>query len=256
MLKQILARRAQVFERDKYLQDATARRGINFPSTDNGSKSDRCLYCRDIKEKSRTSSPEADQIVHRVENTGLGFYGLIEMNVLSVSMTDFVSQSLEWNKIGEMARADRLSAAAGASHAWIDGSSSFVAKTPFDNACMFAMRLCLYLSAWLDWNHSCSAVRMMLGVVHDGLQKSDIQMYLLQCPDTLLWMAMLAGPYTEGDQRAFFESLMMKARDASGMHEFESALALVSEKYLWTPTMTPAAESFFWDGMQLRGFFT
>ena len=258
MLAQVLSRRAHAFEQDKYLEDVTARRGINFPTPDNGLQSNRCLYCRDIKEKSRTSSPEAIEIVQRsdTEFKGLGFYGLIDMNILSQSMSDFVGQVLEWNKIGELARADRLSAAGAASHAWIDGSSRLEAKTQFDTACMYAMRLCLYLSAWLDWNHSCSAVRSMLSAVHDGLQNSDIQMFLLQCPDALLWMAMLAGPYAEGDQRPFFEGLMMKARDASGMHEFDHALALVSEKYLWTPTMTPAAETFFWDGMQSHGIFS
>jgi len=202
---------------------------------------------------------------------GQGFQVLVDASVLSSSMQAFINTSLEWNGIAQRARKDRLSAACGASHAWTDGNIKDEAQTSFDMAVMFSVRIALYLSAWQDWNHSCAAVKELVGAVNmslKGVLKDSVYMdntLMVQCPDVLLWTTLLAGPYTEDEETRSF-MLKLAGRAASGMElvlklerrlnedaalSFDQALVEISRNYLWTSTMTPAARIFFHEGVTI-----
>jgi hypothetical protein len=212
------------------------------------------------------------------DKVGSGFTTLVDEGELSYSMQAFVETSLQWNIVAQQARKDRLSAACGASHAWTDGNSEIVASTPLDNAVMYSVRIALYLSAWLDWNHECDAVKKMVFAVNMSLKKLEsnperIDHLLLQYPEVILWATLLVGPYTEemntkpGDApspeentlRYFMlklagrasECVKLKRRMQQGPDvavSFDDILVDISNKYLWTSTMTPAAKAFYHDG--------
>lgn len=251
-----------MFDQSRKLENATAEKGTRFPAADNGGDpAARCLYCRGNMEKesgSRESSPELPDVPTTLppEELGQGFFALIENGMLSYEMTAFVETSLKWNEIAQEARRDRLSAACGASHAWTDGNIKDEARTPFDMAVMFTVRITLYLSAWLDWNHSCQAVKKMVGAVNMSLKAvQDMDACMQKCPDVILWSALLTGPYTEdATAREFMLKLAGRASESlvakTGLTTFDEILTLLSNKYLWTSTMTPAARTFFYEGLE------
>jgi hypothetical protein len=264
-----------MFSRNRKLEAPTAEKGLSFPAPAKPSDpAARCLYCRSNPHRepdSRNSSPELEDVPVDTDNMGQGFKALVDASVLSDSMQAFINTSLEWNGIAQRARKDRLSAACGASHAWTDGNIKDEAQTPFDMAVMFSVRIALYLSAWQDWNHSCAAVKELVGAVNmslKGVLQDSVYMdntLMVQCPDVLLWATLLAGPYTENeDMRVFM--LKLAGRAAAGLElilklerrlnedaqlSFDQALVEISRNYLWTSTMTPSARAFFHEGVAL-----
>jgi len=274
-LRDILDKRAEMFARNRKLEIPTAEKGLSFPAPAKPSDpAARCLYCRSTPHRepdSRGSSPELEDVPVDTDNMGQGFKALVDASVLSGSMQAFINTSLEWNGIAQRARKDRLSAACGASHAWTDGNIKDEAQTPFDMAVMFSVRIALYLSAWQDWNHSCAAVKELVGAVNmslRGVLKDSVYMdntLMVQCPDVLLWATLLAGPYTEKEENRVF-MLKLAGRAAAGMElvlklerrlnedallSFDRALVEISRSYLWTSTMTSAAREFFHEGVTL-----
>jgi len=249
-----------MFDKSRKLENETAEKGTRFPVADNGGNpAARCLYCRGNMEKeSRGSSLELPEVPTTLpaDDLGGGFLELIEVGMLSYEMKPFIETSLKWNEIAQQARRDRLSAACGASHAWTDGNIKDEARTPFDMAVMFAVRIALYLSAWLDWNHSCQAVQKMVGAVSESLKAvQDIDSLIQDCPDIVLWSTLLTGPYTE-DEKAREMMLKLAGRAAeslaarTGLITFNEILTRISDRYLWTSTMTPAARTFFFEGLE------
>lgn len=259
-LKDILQKRLEARGRNQRLENAIAEKGMKLTPPDNGTDpAARCLYCRESMSKetdSRESSPELTDPSSPPKpsnNVGHGFEELIDNGILSITMEPFIETSLKWNEIAQQAKNDRLSAACGASHAWTDGNMKDEAITPFDMAVMFAIRIALYLSAWLDWNHSCAAVKGMVAAVNMSLKGvADMDTITSQCPDVILWAALLAGPYTENEQmRQHMLTLAGRSAEAFGMYTFDDVLAHISNKYLWTSTMTPAARVFYHEGLTL-----
>lgn len=251
-----------MFDKSRKLEDATAEKGTRFPAADNGGDpAARCLYCRGNIEKessSRESSPELPEVPTTLpaDDLGKGFFELIEVGMLSYEMKPFIETSLKWNEIAQQARRDRLSAACGASHAWTDGNIKDEARTPFDMAVMFTVRITLYLSAWLDWNHSCQAVKKMVGAVNESLKAvQDMDSLMQTCPDIVLWSTLLTGPYTEDEKnRELMLKLAGRAAESlaarTGFLTFDDILTHISNRYLWTSTMTPAARTFFFEGLE------
>jgi len=251
-----------MFDKSRKLENATAEKGTRFPAADNGGDpAARCLYCRGNIEKessSRESSPELPEVPTTLpaDDLGTGFFELIEVGMLSYEMKAFIETSLKWNEIAQQARRDRLSAACGASHAWTDGNIKDEARTPFDMAVMFTVRITLYLSAWLDWNHSCQAVKKMVGAVNESLKAvQDMDSLMQTCPDIVLWSTLLTGPYMEDDKhREMTLKLAGRAAESltarTGFLTFDDILRCISNRYLWTSTMTPAARTFFFEGLE------
>lgn len=154
-----------------------------------------------------------------------------------------------WSTLAERARKDKLSAAIGATHAWID-EGEFSLKGPIhflDTACFTAVRLCFYLSSWLDWQHSCSAVDRLARAVNLSLRRADTEYLLLECPSVLLWLCLIAGPLCENEARAWFAYLLVRAKSAIGlqMWDFQSQVDTFGHLYVWSGTMTPGAERFW-----------
>jgi len=251
-----------MFDKSRKLENATAEKGTRFPAADNGGDpAARCLYCRANIAKepnSRESSPELPEVPTTLsaDDIGQGFLTLIDVGMLSYEMKPFIETSLKWNEIAQQARRDRLSAACGASHAWTDGNIKDEARTPFDMAVMFTVRIALYLSAWLDWNHSCQAVKKMVGAVNESLKAvQDMNGLVKSCPDVVLWSTLLTGPYTEGETaRELMVKLAGRAAESlaaqTGLIAFDDILTHISNKYLWTSTMTPAARIFFFEALE------
>ena len=256
-LAALLARRAAAFEKNRSLEETTFRRGSEVlgSGTSNG-----CFICRqnplravsvsstDSKDSSSSSSstrssPEAASAELRsYKPHTTRFHELIANGVLSGPMLEIIEQAMIWTKVAEQAKRDRLSAAGAASHAWADGLPSEEALTPLDEACFHSIRLCLYLSAWLDWQHSCAAVTSFLRAIYGFLCQTNIDALIEHVPDLLMWIVLVAGPLMEGEARTWYSCVLLRIRNVRGLYDFAFVTPELEQKFLWNPMLTPFAE--------------
>lgn len=237
-------------------QHDTVQRLRNFCNTD---PNDECTYCRTNGSASRSSTPttlfqEAFAADTKSFNEdyfprGEGFRNLVRQGILSDHMNSFIEPAMIWSTLAERARRDKLSAAIGATHAWIDEGEFSLANMshPVDTAVFTAVRLCFYLSSWLDWQHNCSAVRRLAQAVCTAVKETDIDYLLLQSPNVVIWLCLMAGPLCEGDTRFYFANLLDRATVLLGLDrlDFQGRIELYTHTFVWSATMTPMAQNFW-----------
>lgn len=220
---------------------------------------DDCNYCRNNGSPSRNTTPQpfpeafvcdAQTFNEDYYPRGEGFRDLVRQGLLSTKMNSFIEPAMIWSTLAERARRDKLSAAIGATHAWIDEGEFSLANMehPLNTAVYTATRLCFYLSSWLDWQHTCFAVRRLADAVYTALLETDVDMLLIQAPQLVIWLCLMAGPLCEGPNRFWFLALLDKAKRALNldMLDFQGRIELFTHTFVWSATMTPLAQN-FWD---------
>lgn len=234
--------------------DTVARLKAFFKSNPN----DECLYCQTNGSPSRAKSPEYEREVLATDMNsfnaayyprGEGLRELVRKGYLTENLKAFIEPAMIWSTLAERARRDKLSAAIGATHAWIDeGEFSLHSQAPpLDTAFFTAVRLCFYLSSWLDWQHSCSAVRRMSDAVFVTLNRAGklLDSLALEMPTAVMWLCLMAGPLCEGEKRAWFADLLSRARSISPYWDtvanFEALIDELSQSFVWSGTMTKGA---------------
>lgn len=174
----------------------------------------------------------------------------MRQGLLTEQMKSFIEPAMIWSELAERARRDKLSAAIGATHAWIDEGEFSLANMshPLDTAVFTAVRLCFYLSSWLDWQHSCFAVRQLASAVHMALQHTDLEHHLINCPDAIMWLCLMAGPLCEGATRAWFSTLLARAIAVlnGAPMGFQGKIDFFTQYFIWSATITNVAHD-FWD---------
>lgn len=237
-------------------QHDTVQRLRNFNNTDPNNE---CGYCRNNGSPSRSTTPNILFREAFVADTksfnedyfprGEGFRDLVRQGILSEHMNAFIEPAMIWSTLAERARRDKLSAAIGATHAWIDEGEFSLSNMshPVDTAVFTAVRLCFYLSSWLDWQHNCSAVRRMAQAVCTAVQETDIDHLLMRCPNVVIWLCLMAGPLCEDGTQYYFANLLHRARVALGLDilDYQGRIELFTHTFVWSATMTPMAHDFW-----------
>ena len=173
----------------------------------------------------------------------VAFSEMVNKGLVSSEFARAQHYNIVINRIAAFARSDWILALVASQHIWTDGGEP--KWPPLEMACQGTLRLCMHINVWPVACKPCTIALNRAAAMRHYLRQINLDMLFFQCPNLLVWIALVCGPHAVGYARRWWSYVLQKAQSLSNLNTFKDALALFEKQYAWSSAGTLAAEVFW-----------
>lgn len=176
---------------------------------------------------------------------------LLRHRLLSLDVFQYIHQIVSLSQLGEHAgsQADWLPIMGFACHVNFE---DFLPKPPMhalDTAFVLTIRMCLHSIVHSNMDFDDAGTEWMISSLLQVLTSTNLEDVRTRCPESLLWIALVAGPYTLGARRHWFGRMARYTQAESFILTQEEATGVLKHRFLLPEPMTLSAEEFWVEAM-------
>ena len=189
--------------------------------------------------------------LHRFNHCCKGFASLRDQGYVSDALVNCIPGLLRMDELLTLAKTKNLSVATAKellSYIWYNfrtlTQTNEMRHTEFEDCVRHAIVIYAYAKIFAD---PAGEISWLAEPIKDQLLRVDIERLLHECPEAMLWICLVIGPFAKGETRNWFFDLLMQARQVLSAHDLQEALLDYAEnQFLWTRAFDEGAEQ-FWD---------
>lgn len=178
-----------------------------------------------------------------------GFHKMMRLGHMSTGTAAFLAQAVAIIELSNQARGDWLIVNSMYQHSYFDDSVArrMWPHSPAEIYLVLCTRLVQHHAIFTNRQHPCRLSTTAITSLHRQMQAKNIDVLLDQCPEAMLWVALIGGSGIDNDLQHWFAWLMREScARLPEIQTFEDARILLYEEFLWAPGADFSAAA-FWD---------